>query len=73
MRILALEEDGKCVYQFKENNVLYKKMFLRSPEKVRIIIPREKYILKNNKTCLKYKVYGDSVEKNIKIDYFVCE
>lgn len=73
VKLLRIEQDNKVIYTFNKNNVVFKKPYLKSPEKIKYDIPLGENILNKKKLNIIYKVIGLEKEKKVKIEYFICE
>lgn len=73
VQILSVFTKNNIGYNFGDDVVLYSKIFTESPNKIKIFIPKDKYILENKKLKLKYKVFGFEEEKIISVNYISCD
>jgi hypothetical protein len=72
VELVRIEKDDSTVHKFSKNNIIFKKPYLTSPEKIKYDVPLNKFEL-SNKLYLIYKVVGRKEEKKVRIEYFLCE
>ena len=73
IELVNIEENDKVVYEIKDSSYLFSKPFLNCPKKIKLSIPKEKYIIKNNNLKINYKIVGTNQFKKFKIKYSLCE
>lgn len=73
IELVNIEENGKVVYEIKDSSYLFSKPFLSCPKKIKLSIPKEMYIIKNNNLKINYKIVGTNQFKKFKVKYYLCE
>ena len=72
VELLRIENGKKALHKFNKNNIMFKKTYLKSPEKIKYNVPLNN-IDSSKKLFLIYKIVGLKEEKKVEIEYFLCE